>query len=75
MGEAEGRVTRPRLLLAKRAARYIGIAPATFNRWRRDSHQPPVPKPVETRGSQFWTREELDEFVDQLKSLRGSPAK
>lgn len=68
-------MNRARLLSATRAARYIGIAAATFNRWRRDEHLPAVPPPVETRGTKFYCIEDLDAFVDQLKTLRGQPAK
>jgi hypothetical protein len=67
-------MNRPRLLKAKRAARYLGISYETFNAWRRDTKEPRLPEPVESRGLNYYVVDELDAFVDALKALRGRPA-
>jgi hypothetical protein len=63
-------VSGSRLLSPKRAARYLGISLSLFNRWRCDDKEPRVPQPVETRGVRSFCVEDLDAFVNQLKSLR-----
>ena len=62
-------------LTPKRAARYLGISTDLLNKWRSDNKEPRVPQPVDCRGTKLFAREELDAFFDELKSLRGSPAK
>jgi len=65
---------RRRLLDAKRAAQYLGVSVTTLNLWRRDGKLPAVPDPIEVRGRRLFVIDELDAFVDSLKTLRGGPA-
>lgn len=68
-------MTRPQLLAAKRAARYLGVSVSQFHRWRKDGLEPALPPPVANRGATFYVLDELDAFVGQLKTMRGQPAK
>lgn len=66
---------RRRLMDAKGAARYLGISPATLNAWRRDSKTPAVPEPIDVRGRRLFVVDELEAFIREHMTLRGSPAR
>lgn len=68
-------MNRPRLMNARAAARYLGLSPRNFNRWRNDDNEPRIPQPVFRASKPFFVVDELDQFVVDLISRRGQPAK
>lgn len=61
------------MLNADGAARYLGISYQTFNDWKKDGAEPPIPAPVERKGRKLYLTSDLEAFVAELVKRRGAP--